>query len=150
MTNTQEISRRSFIALSATVALSGTALAQSIDVSLKTGELTPPEAYELSQNARILLIDIRRPDEWTTTGSAQGAHRLDMRRKDFVAALDTLVSGEKSMPVALICARGVRSDRMSRVLKNAGFTSIIDVPEGMLGSRSGPGWIKRGLPVNRG
>jgi hypothetical protein len=36
---------------------------------------------------------------------------------------------------------------MSNLLENAGFTNIIDVPEGMMGSRAGPGWLKRGLPV---
>ena len=72
-----------------------------------------------------------------------------MRRKDFVEALDTLVAGDRTAPVALICARGVRSNAMSRRLRNAGYTNIIDVPEGMLGSRAGPGWIKRKLPVIR-
>lgn len=36
---------------------------------------------------------------------------------------------------------------MTERLRAAGFTQIIDVPEGMLGSGAGPGWLKRGLPV---
>ena len=32
-------------------------------------------------------------------------------------------------------------------LREAGFTNIIDVPEGMLGSGAGPGWLKSGLPL---
>lgn len=70
-----------------------------------------------------------------------------MRREDFVEALTVLAEGDLDRPVALICARGVRSDRTSTRLADAGFTQIIDVPEGMLGSRAGPGWLERGLPV---
>lgn len=70
-----------------------------------------------------------------------------MRRKDFIAALDQVTGGDKSVPVALICARGVRSARLSNRLTEAGYTNIIDVPEGMLGSPAGPGWLQSGLPV---
>ena len=103
----------------------------------------------LSGTKEIILLDIRRPDEWEKTGSGKGTHRLDMRRNDFIAVLDKLVKGNRSMPVALICARGVRSNLMSQRLSNAGYTNIIDVPEGMLGSKAGPGWIKRKLPLDR-
>ncbi|MEO0931960.1 MAG: rhodanese-like domain-containing protein, partial [Pseudomonadota bacterium] len=46
-----------------------------------------------------------------------------------------------------ICARGVRSARMTNRLTQAGLTQIIDIPEGMLGSFAGPGWVKRDLPI---
>ena len=98
------------------------------------GVLTPPEAHAAAKAGDIILIDIRRPDEWAKTGSPDAGHRVDLRVDDFA-------------PIALICARGVRSARTSNVLAEAGFTNIIDVPEGMLGSGSGPGWIKRGLPL---
>ncbi|MFD1159649.1 rhodanese-like domain-containing protein [Roseovarius aestuarii] len=109
--------------------------------------LTPVEAHQEARGGRIVLVDIRRPDEWAQTGTAKDAHRLDMRRADFLAELDVLVEGDRSRPVALICARGVRSDRMSQRLTDAGFTNVIDVPEGMLGSSAGPGWLSRDLPV---
>jgi rhodanese-related sulfurtransferase len=109
--------------------------------------IDPPTAHEQAVAGDILLIDIRRPDEWARTGTGAGAQPLDMRRKDFVDALLQITGGETSRPVALICARGVRSARMSNLLEKAGFSNIIDVPEGMMGSRAGPGWLKRGLPV---
>ncbi len=111
--------------------------------------ITPDVAHENAVSGAITLIDIRRPDEWDRTGSGEGANRLDMRRDDFVVALNEIVKGDKNAPIALICARGVRSSRMSNLLTNAGFTNIIDVPEGMLGSTVGPGWLERGLPVVR-
>lgn len=108
--------------------------------------LTAPEAHEAAVAGDIFLIDIRRPDEWAATGSGEGAHRLDMRRDDFTKAL-TEIAIDKDAPIALICARGVRSARTANRLMEAGFTNIIDVPEGMLGSAAGPGWLRRGLPV---
>lgn len=109
--------------------------------------LTPQQAHALAKSGEITLIDIRRPDEWKKTGLPEGGVGIDMRRDDFVAALLAQLGGDSSRPVALICARGVRSDRTSARLQAAGFTRVIDVPEGMLGSRAGAGWLKRGLPV---
>ena len=109
--------------------------------------LSPDSAHALAVTGQIKLIDIRRPDEWAATGSGVGAERLDMRRDDFLAALTTLIADDLDAPIALICARGVRSAHMSNQLSAAGFTNIINVPEGMLGSVAGPGWLERGLPV---
>jgi rhodanese-related sulfurtransferase len=111
--------------------------------------LTATEAFAKAATGKITLIDIRTPEEWAKTGSGAGAKRLDMRREDFVDTLDKILGGDKSRPVALICARGVRSSRLSRALREGGYTNIIDVPEGMLGSYAGPGWLERGLPVTR-
>jgi len=111
------------------------------------GQLTPAEAHRGADAGDILLIDIRRPDEWARTGIGAGAQPLDMRRPDFPQALAALAGGDTAAPIALICARGVRSRRLGRALSEAGFTNIIDVPEGMLGSGAGPGWLGRGLPV---
>ncbi|WP_254449078.1 rhodanese-like domain-containing protein [Thalassococcus sp. S3] len=115
----------------------------SIDV------VTVDQVYSMAQRGEVLLVDIRRPDEWDRTGIAEGAHPLDMRRSDFVAALDSLTGADRARPIALICARGVRSARLSAALTDAGFTRIIDVPEGMLGSLAGPGWLKSELPTRR-
>lgn len=104
-------------------------------------------AFQMMQEQQITLVDIRRPDEWQATGTAEGAHRLDLRRPDFIAALDALVKGDRARPVALICARGVRSARLANRLAESGFSSVVNIPEGMLGAADGPGWIARGLPL---
>ena len=111
--------------------------------------LTAPQAFSQAASGKITLIDIRTPEEWAETGSGAGAKRLDMRRDDFVDALDKILGGDKSRPVALICARGVRSSRLSRALREGGYTNVINVPEGMMGSYAGPGWLERGLPITR-
>lgn len=111
------------------------------------GALSVTDAQVLAEAGEIYLIDIRRPDEWNNTGVAASAIPLDMRRDDFEDVLQGLFDASGARPVALICARGVRSDRMNRRLKNAGFGDILDVPEGMLGSGAGPGYIATGLPM---
>lgn len=113
------------------------------------GSLSVSQAHAGALAGDITLIDIRRPDEWARTGVPQGGVALDMRRPDFAQALLAAVDGDPQAPVALICARGVRSRGLGARLTQAGFTNIIDVPEGMLGSGAGPGWVKSGLPVVR-
>ncbi|MBW4709627.1 rhodanese-like domain-containing protein [Roseobacter sp. YSTF-M11] len=144
--------RRGFLALGAIGIVTGSAFAARwFNIWAETGDnaLSAPDAHAAALSGDILLIDIRRPDEWALTGVGEGAIPLDMRRKDFITALMVEVGNDASRPVALICARGVRSRHQSAKLVDAGFTRIIDVPEGMLGSGAGPGWIKRGLPVRR-
>ncbi|MEM6385826.1 MAG: rhodanese-like domain-containing protein [Pseudomonadota bacterium] len=109
--------------------------------------LDPKEVWDAAGRGEVLLLDIRRPDEWAATGVAQHAVPLDMRRDDFIEALRALRRSD-TQPVAVICARGVRSARLTHQLEAAEIKPIIDIPEGMLGSRAGPGWIERGLPVS--
>ena len=134
------------------VVLGGTAIfaANWFNIGAQAGQdgtLSTPQAYEAAVSGAIILVDIRRPDEWSRTGVGEGAVPINMLDRDFIDQVSAQVGGDRSLPVALICARGVRSRKMSNRLKQAGFTNIIDVPEGMLGSGAGPGWIKRGLPT---
>lgn len=110
------------------------------------GALSVQDAHAAANSGAITLIDIRRPDEWARTGIGAGALPIDMRDPDFTEQLLTQVA-DKNAPIALICARGVRSRGLTKKLTAAGFTNIIDVPEGMLGSGAGPGWLGAGLPV---
>lgn len=148
--------RRAFIGAGALAALSiggfVAADGQNIFYSALTedfpgGILSAPEAHAKAVAGEIILVDIRRPDEWESTGSGEGATRIDLRVDNFAARVQEAADGDLNAPVALICARGVRSARVSNQLIAAGFTNIIDVPEGMLGSAAGPGWLARGLPV---
>lgn len=113
------------------------------------GLLSVTLAHQQAEDGQIYLIDIRRPDEWERTGVAATAIPLDMRRDDFEDVLRNVFAQSGERPVALICARGVRSDRMNARLKDAGFAHILDVPEGMLGSGAGPGYIETGLPLRQ-
>ncbi|WP_293575988.1 rhodanese-like domain-containing protein [Phaeobacter sp.] len=137
--------------------LGGLALATPVAVTWWSGrtpdhdavKLTVEEAFARAQDGSLTLIDIRTPNEWRTTGVPLSGQPLDMRRADFIAALDEITGGSRDAPIALICARGVRSARMTLALQDAGYSQIIDVPEGMLGSGAGPGWLETGLPVSQ-
>ncbi|MEO1362485.1 MAG: rhodanese-like domain-containing protein [Pseudomonadota bacterium] len=145
------MTRRSFGILGVGAAVGGTVFAAqwfniTADASAD-GTLSTPDVHAAALAGEVVLIDIRRPDEWARTGLGEGAVPIDMRRDDFTDALLEQTAGRTDRPVALICARGVRSRKLTQRLLGAGFTTIIDVPEGMLGSGAGPGWLKRGLPI---
>lgn len=144
------VARRSVLVglCGAGIAVTGYMIWRRIPPNYDGGKLTVAQAYDAAIAGSILLIDIRTPKEWRQTGVGQGAYPIDMRRDDFLQALSEVTEGHKDRAIALICARGVRSARLSRKLSQAGFTSILDVPEGMLGSGAGPGWLAGGLPVN--
>lgn len=143
-------SRRTVLAGAVAAAALATGAAVTIRRDRFDGtRMSPTEVLDAVRAGEILLLDIRRPDEWDETGIGEGAHPIDMRRDDFEAELTMLTGGRKNTPVALICARGVRSDRMGARLAEEGFTRIVDVPQGMLGSPAGPGWLELDLPVVR-
>jgi rhodanese-related sulfurtransferase len=109
--------------------------------------LAAPEALELARAHKLTIVDIRRPEELRQTGVAEGAARIDMRHPGFAEAVLARVGGDKNAPIALICRTGNRTSQMQAVLMGQGFTHVFHIGEGMAGSGAGPGWIRRGLPV---
>jgi len=109
--------------------------------------LTAPDALEKARTGEISLIDIRTPREWRQTGIAEGAIPLDMTSKTFVQQILTTVDGNKDAPIAIICRTGNRTTYVQKALQEQGFTQVYNVKEGMAGSAAGPGWVRRGLPV---
>jgi rhodanese-related sulfurtransferase len=109
--------------------------------------LSAPEAFERSQAGEITLVDIRTPREWRQTGLAEGALPIDMTRKTFAEELLAAVDGNKDAPVGIICRTGNRTTYTQKALQGLGFTNVYNVKEGMIGSSAGPGWVRRGLPI---
>jgi rhodanese-related sulfurtransferase len=113
--------------------------------------LSPDAALHMSQTGAVTIIDIRRPDEWRTTGIVPGAKKatIDFGRGTgrFLNRIKRLTNGDKSTPIALICAAGVRSKHAAALLRRHGYTAVADISEGMTGGVHGAGWIKRGLPI---
>ncbi|MGB0631540.1 MAG: rhodanese-like domain-containing protein [Alphaproteobacteria bacterium] len=115
--------------------------------------VTAPAAAKTAADGKTTIVDVRSPREWRQTGIAQGAAMVTIHNpngiKAFVRAMAKAVGGDKTRPIALICAAGVRSARAARILAANGFTNIQNISEGMLGRPgAGPGWLKRGLPVS--
>lgn len=111
------------------------------------GVMDAPTAFEKARKGELVLLDIRSPQEWEETGTGTYAERVSMHQEGFLRKLNVLIDNDKSRQIALICAVGGRSNFIQGELVKRGYTNVIDVAEGMLGSRYGPGWIKRGLPI---
>ena len=133
--------RRQFCALAGAMILPGVASAATHDI------WSALELAEALDGDAIVLLDVRSRAEWVETGLAEGAWPVSMHERGFERRLFAAreLAGEK--PVALICATGGRSGQLLAALKRAEYDGFVDVSEGMLGSRRGPGWIARGLPM---
>jgi rhodanese-related sulfurtransferase len=112
-------------------------------------DIDAPAALAAAEAGELRLIDIRTPQEWRQTGVAPGAGRVDFYRgpQALTAYLREAVKGDKDAPIALICRTGNRTTQAQAYLESQGFTRVYNLKEGMAGSAAGPGWLKRGLPV---
>lgn len=111
--------------------------------------LAPHEAAALATKRAALLVDVRSPAEWAETGIPAGARTVSWGRPDFVQRMLELVAGDRNAPLVLICRSGNRSTKAMAALRDSGFTHVAHIPEGMAGGPNGPGWLARGLPVER-
>lgn len=115
-------------------------------------EIAAPEAFEAARAGKLTLIDIRTPPEWKQTGVAPGAALINMLHPQgapgFLAEVLQKVGGDRTARIALICRTGNRTSQVQKFLQAQGFTNVLNVSEGMAGSRAGPGWLARRLPVD--
>ncbi|MEW5964320.1 MAG: rhodanese-like domain-containing protein [Pseudomonadota bacterium] len=116
-----------------------------------SGVLTAAEAHAKATKGELVLVDIRHPEEWKQTGVPESGHAITMHQKgpEFLKQLEAATGGDKSKPVALICATGSRTTYLQAPLQQQGYTTVLNVTEGMMGNRIGKGWLKAGLPVRR-
>lgn len=112
------------------------------------GDLSVADAAREAAAGRMLLVDIRTPQEWRETGYPKGAQRVDWHQGEtsFRERMLALVKGDRNVPVALICRTGNRSAQALASLRAAGFSKVYHVPAGMA---TGAGWLRAGLPVSQ-
>jgi rhodanese-related sulfurtransferase len=117
------------------------------------GLLHADDAYRRARSGNITLIDIRSPAEWRQTGVPRGAMAITMHNPDgidaFYRAILAATGNDKQKPLALICAAGNRSRWAQKFLTDRGFTRVENVGEGLYGNGVHPGWLRRGLPLDR-
>ena len=122
---------------------------------LSAEELDAETAYLLSTKHQLVIVDIRRASEWRKTGLPATSHGISLQnflkkvRGDFANDIAQLVEGDLDRPIALICATGGRSTYALDILRNAGFSSVYNVREGMFGNGALPGWLARNLPIRQ-
>ncbi len=139
--------RRGFLAL----VLGG--LAAPLPVHAGGGVLDAADALARARAGALTIVDVRTVQEWAETGVPENGAavslmpRWGVRNESFVDDVLAAVGGDKTVPIALICARGNRSSFAQGVLEQSGFTTVYSISEGMVGSAFGPGWLARGLPV---
>ena len=107
----------------------------------ETTLMDPGPARAAALAGEVVMVDIRRPDEWASTGIADVAIPLDMRAEDFEARLADLQTAHPDAALAFICRSGGRSKRLAERLSGQGWQGIVDVAGGTLR------WIDEGLPV---
>ncbi len=105
------------------------------------------DAFDALSADRARVIDVRTRDEWTETGVGSGIWPISMHEDRFPDRLFAAKDLAGDRDIGLICATGGRSAYLQRALLLAGYKGYFDIAEGMLGSRSGPGWMATGLPV---
>jgi rhodanese-related sulfurtransferase len=139
----KELNRRTVIlSVAAAIAVpGGAAMAQNVEI------WQAQQAHDALVADRIKMIDVRSREEWAETGLAELAWPISLHEDRFSKRLFAARELANGRPVALICATGGRSGSVMRRLRQSGYDGFIDVSEGMLGSRRGPGWINSGLPV---
>ena len=114
--------------------------------------VSPDQVLQLARGSQVTIIDIRRPDEWRQSGLPAGAERATVRLSrgpnEFLHKIAKLTQGDKSKPIAPICAAGVRFGYAAKLLASRGYTQVMDISEGMLGNGHGAGWLARDLPIS--
>jgi len=103
------------------------------------GQKLPPDAFEKKMQASQgkTILDVRTPREFST-GHLPDAVCVDYYRHDFKEQLAKL---DKSKPVFVYCASGVRSGATVKLLSQLGFKEIYDLQGGI------SAWSRTGKPV---
>jgi len=94
----------------------------------------------------VPIYDIRRPEEWRSTGVVEGSRKLTFvdaggrPNPEFLPRFAAEVG--KDDPVVLICRTGSRTDRLGReLMEKQGYTQVYNVRHGITG------WIAGNNPV---
>jgi len=116
------------------------------NVSAEVGQLTNIQLKQLLAEG-VPIIDIRRADEWHSTGVVKGSHRVtffdargryDMEK--WLAELDKIA--KKDEKFILICRSGNRTGQVSSFLdKKLGYQQVYHLQRGI------KNWIKAGGKV---
>ena len=98
------------------------------------GRIRPQELHErLLNDDDLVLLDTRNTYE-TRLGTFQNAIELDLDTfRSFPEAVDKLSDEYKDKEIVMFCTGGVRCEKASVIMKDAGFTNIKQLEGGILG-----------------
>ena len=118
----------------------------SFDVFAEVGNISNEELKQM-MSENVPIIDIRRPDEWRSTGVIQGSHLLtffDARGnydlKKWLSELNKIAG--KNDKFILVCRSGNRTGQVSHFLdQKLGYKNVYHLKRGI------KNWIKTGDKV---
>jgi hydroxyacylglutathione hydrolase len=136
--------KRVFLGLVVVLAILGLALAACGEKDKKEGgtsaafqTLTVQNAYDqLSKNSNALIVDVRNPGEWATTGIPPGAILIPLPEFEQRAPNEL----PKDKEIYVICNSGNRSRTASEILVKLGYRNVINIDGGF------QAWLRAGLP----
>ena len=88
--------------------------------------------------AGVQLLDVRTKEEWDE-GHLKGAKWVPLAEEGFVDKAKAVLDPKK--PVVVYCRSGGRSAKATKLLRDAGFTTVHDMAGGIVA------WEKEGKPV---
>ena len=103
-------------------------------VEPEDGRILPKELYQrLHESDDIIMLDTRNTYE-TRLGTFHNAIELDIETfRAFPEAIATLDESYKDKEIVMFCTGGVRCEKASVIMKDAGFTNIKQLEGGILG-----------------
>ncbi len=104
-------------------------------------QLNPIELQkQIRQGEPLHLLDVREPSELAGMGAIEGVQNISIRQ--LASRLDELPR-EKDTPIVAICATGSRSVEAAHLLRQAGYSNVMNLKGGTIG------WMSAGLPLIR-
>tara|TARA_B110000459_G_scaffold55053_1_gene61748 strand:- start:11005 stop:11508 length:504 start_codon:yes stop_codon:yes gene_type:complete len=100
------------------------------DMQIKTAHLLfKPNLFKikLDNDANVILLDVRTPEELAQSGNIKGAKNHDFYAEDFKSNIDAM---DRETPVMLYCRSGGRSGKAAAMLKEMGFKQVYDLNGG--------------------
>ena len=100
-----------------------------------TGEEITPNNFKkmLDNGEQVLILDTRNEYE-CRIGTFENAVELDIRSfRDFPKAVSKLPDELKDTPVVMFCTGGIRCEKASVVMQEAGFSEVKQLKGGILG-----------------
>ena len=100
-----------------------------------TGDEITPTAFKqmLDAGEEVIVLDTRNEYE-CRIGTFENALELDIRSfRDFPSAINELDVKLKDKPVVMFCTGGIRCEKASVVMMDAGFSNVMQLKGGILG-----------------
>ncbi len=120
----------------------------SISIPVSLGQASSNDLLT-AQKDGVIIIDIRREDEWQETGIISGAETVTAFKKngslhpDFQQNFMSLVSSPDT-PVIIYCRTGSRTTSLGKALiEKLGFSEVSHLTKGITG------WVKDGLKTSK-